>query len=133
MQDPLHLAFIIAAANARAENYGLSGRRDPEYFKTALPNVMVPDFKPKSGVKIAQNEAEKKQQEEEARNSMVDVDGQAAAILKDLPAPSSLAGTSCSPYASSAPAMRLHQLKRLGWGLLSLDIGLAPTEDNPYR
>jgi hypothetical protein len=32
-----------------------------------------------------------------------------------------------SPCPPSAPAMRLHP------GLLSLDIGLAPTEDNPNR
>ena len=36
---------------------------------------MVPEFKPKEGIKISANEAEeKKRQEEEASSSMVDVD-----------------------------------------------------------
>ena len=50
--DPLHLAYIKAGANLRASNYGIKGTWDDAYFLAFLPNVVVPDFTPKDGVKI---------------------------------------------------------------------------------
>ena len=53
-----HLEFIIAAANLHAFNYGLKGERDPAVFKKIADSVLVPEFTPKSGVKVQVNENE---------------------------------------------------------------------------
>jgi hypothetical protein len=50
--QPTHLSFIIAAANLHAYNYGLRGETDPAVFKRVADSVIVPEFSPKSGVKI---------------------------------------------------------------------------------
>lgn len=46
------MAFIIAAANLHAYNYGLRGETDPNVFKKIADSVIVPEFAPRSGVKI---------------------------------------------------------------------------------
>merc|ERR1719424_1876364 len=51
--DPLHLDFITASANLRAFNYGLKGSVDRAFIKKVADSVMVPEFVPKQGVKIA--------------------------------------------------------------------------------
>jgi len=100
--DATHLEYIRSAADLRAFNYGLKGSDAPEhstdYIKKALSNVMVPEFKPKEGIKISANEAEeKKRQEEEASSTMVDVDQETSRILKELPSTTSLAGMRLEP------------------------------------
>jgi len=89
--DPLHLGFIKAAANLRALNYGIATRTDDDFFLEILPNVMVPDFVPKSGMKIATDE-----KEDEAKTSSqpppIDMDARIETILKALPDPSEKAG-----------------------------------------
>ena len=99
--DATHLEYIRAAADLRACNYGLKGSDAPEhstdYIRKALSNVMVPEFKPKEGLKISANEAEEKKRQEEASSSMVDVDQETARILKELPSTTSLAGMRLEP------------------------------------
>lgn len=56
--QPLHLQYIIAAANLHAFNYGLRGETDPAIFRKVAESVIVPEFTPKSGVKIQINENE---------------------------------------------------------------------------
>ena len=50
--------FIVYGANLHAFNYGLKGETDREYFVKELENVIVPEFKPKEGVKIQVQENE---------------------------------------------------------------------------
>lgn len=50
--------FIVYAANLHAFNYGLKGETDRDYFRRELENVIVPEFKPKEGVKIQVQENE---------------------------------------------------------------------------
>jgi ubiquitin-activating enzyme E1 len=105
--DRLHLEFVKAAANLRALNYGIKGALDDEPFLAILPNVIVPDFTPRDGVKIAANEKEaeeeKKKADEGASSAaalggeLADVDEQCAAILRSLPPPASLAGYRLQP------------------------------------
>lgn len=89
--DPTHLAYIIAAANLHAYNYGLRGETDPAIFKKIADSVIVPEFTPKSGVKVQINE-----------NDPVQNDGSSdgtdtSDLLKQLPAPSSLVGYRLNP------------------------------------
>jgi ubiquitin-activating enzyme E1 len=55
---PAHLQFIIAAANLHAFNYGLRGEIDPAVFRKVADSVVVPEFTPRSGVKVQVNENE---------------------------------------------------------------------------
>lgn len=57
-QDPVHLSFINAAANLRAFNFGIKGTADVETIKQCVGSVNVPEFVPRSGVKIQVNENE---------------------------------------------------------------------------
>ena len=54
----LHIDFILAAANLRAFNYGLKGSTDRSMIIKVLATVMVPEFVPKSGVKIVSDPKE---------------------------------------------------------------------------
>jgi len=89
-----HFDFIVAASNLRADVYGIKGRTDEEFFREYLGAVMVPEFTPVAGVKIAANEAEAKEQEPAVE---MDVDSEFDAILAELPPPNSLAGFRLEP------------------------------------
>ena len=84
-----HLDFVVAAANLRAMMYGIKGRTDEEYFREALKNVIVPDYTPSDGVKIAANDAEEEKNNSE---SMDTGDSEAEEIWNGIPKPSELAG-----------------------------------------
>ena len=58
LHQATHLQFIIAAANLHAFNYGLRGETDPTIFRKVADSVVIPEFTPKSGVKIQVNENE---------------------------------------------------------------------------
>jgi ubiquitin-activating enzyme E1 len=85
-----HLEFVIQAANLRAQMFGITGRSDPEFFIKVLENIIVPDFSPAEGVKIATTAAEA----EQGKNDAMDVGGgsEAEVIFNSLPKPSELAG-----------------------------------------
>ena len=80
-EDPLHFDFVEAAANLRAENYGIKGTKDKEEIKAILKQVNVPCFEPKSGVKIAVTDAEAQAQQDSgiSDNDLLEK------ILADLP------------------------------------------------
>ncbi len=54
----LHMDFVLAAANLRAQVYNIKGTEDANDLLPILKKVNVPEFKPKEGVKIASSEAE---------------------------------------------------------------------------
>jgi len=87
--DPIHLQYIIAAANLHAFNYGLRGETDPAIFRKVADSVIVPEFTPRSGVKIQVNENEPVPQEA-GGDELED-------ITTKLPSPSSLAGYRLTP------------------------------------
>ncbi|KAI9471280.1 E1 ubiquitin-activating protein [Coemansia sp. RSA 989] len=85
-----HVAFIVAAANLHAFNYGLKGSRDREQIRRMAMAVQVPAFKPKEGVKIQVNENEE--------NASISADeGQLAQLMASLPDPSAFAGVRLEP------------------------------------
>ncbi|KAH7887971.1 hypothetical protein F5I97DRAFT_1864541 [Phlebopus sp. FC_14] len=88
--DSTHLSFIIAAANLHAFNYGLRGETDPTIFKKVADSIIVPEFSPKSGMKIQINENDPVDQS----NSDPD---DSSNLIKKLPPPSSLAGYRLTP------------------------------------
>ncbi|KAH9938241.1 ubiquitin activating enzyme [Fomitopsis serialis] len=91
--DPTHLQYIIAAANLHAYNYGLRGETDPNLFKKVADSVLVPEFQPRSGVKIQVNENEPVNQAGNTDADPSDLSG----LMKKLPPPSSLVGYRLNP------------------------------------
>ena len=91
--DPAHLAFIVAAANLHATNYGIANERDHAVFLKVLPSVKVPKFRPKE-CKIAANDKEAKEMEKQQEDLVKewDLDGKAKELLATMPSASKLRG-----------------------------------------
>eukprot|EP00529_Nitzschia_sp_RCC80_P003907 CAMPEP_0113454200 /NCGR_PEP_ID=MMETSP0014_2-20120614/7742_1 /TAXON_ID=2857 /ORGANISM="Nitzschia sp." /LENGTH=1060 /DNA_ID=CAMNT_0000345601 /DNA_START=215 /DNA_END=3397 /DNA_ORIENTATION=+ /assembly_acc=CAM_ASM_000159 len=87
-----HLDFVVAAANLRATMYGITGRTDKDYFAKVLDDVIVPDFSPSDGVKIAAND-----EEEKSNNDNMDTSDDADGLWNSLPRPADLAGFQLTP------------------------------------
>ncbi|KAG0223004.1 putative ubiquitin activating enzyme [Mortierella sp. GBAus27b] len=90
VDDPAHMDFIITAANLHAFNYGLKGETSPEIFRQTLANVVIPEFQPRSGVKIQVNESETLPTEESDQSDL-------QKLINALPQPSTLAGYRLHP------------------------------------
>jgi ubiquitin-activating enzyme E1 len=92
LNDETHMEFIVAAANLRAEMYGLTGHSPSDFdFSKVIQGMKVPAFKPKSNVKIATSEKEA----QDGNNNTVDDDDDDAYcrdLLKKIPKPSDFAG-----------------------------------------
>ncbi|THV05471.1 ubiquitin activating enzyme [Dendrothele bispora CBS 962.96] len=86
--DPLHLGYIVAAANLHAYNYGLKGETDMNVYRKVADSVIVPEFTPQSGVKVQINDNDPVPQND---------GGDASELITQLPSPSSLAGYRLTP------------------------------------
>jgi len=58
VNNTLHLDYILAAANLRAETFNINQIRDRVYIANVVSSVKVPEFVPKSGVRIAENDSQ---------------------------------------------------------------------------
>lgn len=56
--NPLHLDYIVAAANLKAAVYGLPYNRNRDEISSIVATIHVPEFIPKSGVKIAETDSQ---------------------------------------------------------------------------
>lgn len=83
-EDPMHLDYIVAASNLKAYVYGIEQIRDRQKVKDILARVDVPEFIPKSGVKIAVNDTEAQSNPNDG--GMPDMD-RLSLIKDELPAP----------------------------------------------
>lgn len=84
-ENPLHMEYLVSAANIRAFNYGLKGSTNISLFRKVLGRVIVPDFKPKSGLQVQVKDDEPVEKKEDEEETLADV-------AATLPAPSTLAG-----------------------------------------
>ena len=79
--EDLHVDFVVAAANLYAFNYGIESCRNRSVILDGLKSVEVPEFVPKSGVKISVTD-------QEAQNASADVDDiKVEKIVNNLPKP----------------------------------------------
>uniref|UniRef100_A0AAY4C3H2 E1 ubiquitin-activating enzyme n=1 Tax=Denticeps clupeoides TaxID=299321 RepID=A0AAY4C3H2_9TELE len=66
-----HMDYVVAAANLYGQIYGIEGTRDCAAIRAALEEVHVPEFTPKSSVKIHVTDEEMKGEEAKDGNSEV--------------------------------------------------------------
>ncbi|XP_047533623.1 ubiquitin-like modifier-activating enzyme 1 [Vanessa atalanta] len=90
-EDELHLDYVVAAANLRAQVYGLPSCVDRERIAKVACSVQVPKFKPKSGVKIAVTDAQLQQNNDDMDQDRV------KNIVSDLPPPNKLGNLKITP------------------------------------
>jgi ubiquitin-activating enzyme E1 len=62
VNNPMHLDYVYSAANLKAQVYGMPQVRDRAAVAAMVQQVEVPAFKPRSGIKIAENEASLQQE-----------------------------------------------------------------------
>ncbi|AGO11050.1 AaceriAFR433Cp [[Ashbya] aceris (nom. inval.)] len=95
INNPSHFQFVVAGASLRAYCYGLKGddgNFDVEYYKKVLSSVEVPEFTPRSDVKIQANDDEP----DPNANAKFE-DDVVDQLSASLPDPSTLAGFSMVP------------------------------------
>ncbi|XP_060232843.1 ubiquitin-like modifier-activating enzyme 1 Y [Meriones unguiculatus] len=89
--NPLHLDYVMAAANLFAQTYGLGGSQDCAAVAKLLQSLPVPKFSPKSGIRIPASE-------QELQSISATVDNSHLENLKiSLPTPDKLRGFKMYP------------------------------------
>ncbi|GBN90139.1 Ubiquitin-like modifier-activating enzyme 1, partial [Araneus ventricosus] len=91
VNNPLHLDYIVAAANLRAFMYDLPVNKDRKYIASVVDSVKVPEFVPKSGVRIAVTDSESHENDATADTDHL------SQLQKDLPSPEELKALNIQP------------------------------------
>uniref|UniRef100_A0A8W8LSW1 E1 ubiquitin-activating enzyme n=2 Tax=Magallana gigas TaxID=29159 RepID=A0A8W8LSW1_MAGGI len=79
VNNTTHFDYVMSVANLRAQMYGIKQVRDPKAIYDMVSKVKVPEFKPRSGIKIEVTDAEM-----ERNQGNLDVDA-VENLQKDLP------------------------------------------------
>lgn len=93
--NELHLAYIVAAANIHAFNYGLHGSTDVAHIADVASRVQVPEFVPREA-KVQINDNDPAPTSGGGSNAAED-QANVEEVVSTLPAPSSMAGYRMSP------------------------------------
>lgn len=92
IENPMHLEYIVAAANLHAENYGLKGNSDLGVYRRVLEQVSVPAFAPKTAkVQINDNDPAP------AAGNAAEDEASVEELTASLPAPAELTGYRMHP------------------------------------
>ena len=83
-EDPVHLKYVVAAANLRAFVYGLKGTTDSAEICAFLGKCVVPEFAVNEKMKIAATEEEEKEAQGQGDDEM-DYDEELAKYKGQLP------------------------------------------------
>ena len=96
--NPTHLGFVVAAANLHAFNYQIAGGRETtvKHIVEVMDNMIIPDFKPSSSVKIQANDNEPDPNAQPSGSAFDDTDT-LKKLVAQLPAPASVSGFKLIP------------------------------------
>jgi ubiquitin-activating enzyme E1 len=83
--NPTHLDFIVAASNLLAHMYFINQTRDRDYIQNEVSKIKVPEFQPKAGVTIYENDEQLKADAERQQNANTDPNTKIKEILDRLP------------------------------------------------
>ncbi|EDL38132.1 ubiquitin-like modifier-activating enzyme 1 Y [Mus musculus] len=92
INNPLHLDYVMAAANLFAQTYGLGGSQDCAVVAKLLQSLPVPKFAPKSGIRIHVSE-----QELQSTSATTIDDSHLEELKTALPTPDKLLGFKMYP------------------------------------
>lgn len=95
--NPTHIGYVVAAAHLHAFNYGINSNSITEsHCKKVMDDMIIPDFKPSSSVKIQADDNEPDPNAQPA-GSNFDDNGTLENIVSQLPPPKSLQGQKLEP------------------------------------
>ena len=96
--NPTHLGYVIACAHLHAFNYGIAPDKalSEKYFKDVMGNMIIPEFKPSSSVKIQADDNEPDPNAAQA-GSAFDDSGRLEELISQLPKPQALSGFKMEP------------------------------------
>ncbi|XP_071960518.1 ubiquitin-like modifier-activating enzyme 1 isoform X2 [Antedon mediterranea] len=90
--NEMHMDYVCAAANLKAEVYGVKGSRDRSCIQNIISEMTIPPFVPKSGIKIDVTEADA---EASAQASVED--DKLETVLKNLAEPGTFSNLKLTP------------------------------------
>jgi len=93
-----HMGFVIATANLHAFNYRIQAPKDvaEKHYEQVMDNMIIPDFKPSSSVRIQADDKEPDPNAAPAGSSAADND-QLEDLISQLPSPKALSGLKLEP------------------------------------
>ncbi|KAK4696125.1 ubiquitin-activating enzyme E1, partial [Lecanoromycetidae sp. Uapishka_2] len=95
--NPTHLGYVLSAAHLHAFNYGIdSSSITQSHCKNVMDDMIIPDFKPSSSVKIQADDNEPDPNAQSAGSKFDDNDT-LEKIVSQLPSPKSLRGYKLQP------------------------------------
>lgn len=96
--NPTHMGFIIAAAYLHAFNYGLDTNQgiSEKHAEEVMNNMIIPEFKPSSSVKIQANDSDP-DPNAKPEGSSFDDSGAMQKLVSEIPPAESLAGFKLHP------------------------------------
>ncbi|EWC48694.1 ubiquitin-activating enzyme E1 1 [Drechslerella stenobrocha 248] len=126
LENKEHRDFIVAAANLHAFIYGLKGSTDLGLYRKVLDAMMIPDFKPQSGVKIQANDSDP---DPNANTGFADQD-ELKEIAESLPAPATLAGYRLTPVEFEKDDDTNHHIALItaASNLRAMNYGISPAD-----
>ncbi|KAK6350328.1 SPS-sensor component ptr3 [Orbilia brochopaga] len=126
LENPEHQDFLVAAANLHAFVYGLKGSTDLSLYRKVLDAMMIPDFKPQSGVKIQANDSDP---DPNASAGFAD-QNELKDIAESLPAPATLAGYRLTPVEFEKDDDTNHHIAFItaASNLRALNYGIPPAD-----
>lgn len=95
-EEPLHMDYVVAAANLRAAMFGLPKCTDREEIARIVKRVNVPPFQPRSGVRIAVTESEAQQVQQNDTAAPTDQE-RLSNVQRDLPPATELTNVVLKP------------------------------------
>ena len=86
--NPTHLGYVIAGAHLHAFNYGIKPEKEPteEHYREVMNNMIIPEFKPSSSIKIQADDNEPDPNAAPTGSSFDD-SGRMNELISQLPAP----------------------------------------------